>query len=768
MEIVLLAINDIWAKSSSGDEKGESLVEHTHKVLSVLAQLRQRSPYLSSLAESPRLWHWAFWSCFLHDLGKSARRFQFYLRGQAPYWQHRHEIFSLAFMQVFQFDENDLPWIIAGIASHHKDAREIIEGRYDLLLEPEDLALDELKNEIEEETVHCLIIWLMQSPADWIKRNGFDSVDIPEKKSESDITNFIQRIPETIMESLRKYNNLIRIIQQKPSASFENQAAIILRGLVVQADHMASAGAPELKTVSFPESKELAIRLGIKVSDWRSHQNYASLAKGSIVLSAPTGSGKTEAALLWAHNQQVDSGVQQHLIYILPYQASLNAIYKRFKEIIGCEIALIHGRSLQAIYQELQNKGYTKKEMEIIARRSNDLARLHQPPLWCTTPYQLLRSAYRLPGYESLWTFMAGALVVIDEVHAYEPSRLGMFMALLSELQERWGINLCVMTATMPGWLKTILLSLVEVELPVDTELFRTFQRHRIEIVKGNILSPKVHRFIRQEVLSGNSVLIGVNTVKTAQKIKDILDGTLGKDRVILIHSRFTARDRLIKETDIWEKLSSNIEKRQPIVVVATQVIEVSLDLDFDTIITEPAPLEALIQRFGRVNRRGKKGIVPVRVLTQSISDEKVYDADLVSRAVSLLLENNNCIIDELKINDWLNEVYAGTEDKFTNEVLRHKEEFQTSCLKTLRAFDSSPTLAERFDELFDNTEVLPQCLENEFGQLYEKSVIEAKGLLVPISWKQLQRNRNLVAWNEEWSLRIIDKPYNSNRGLTL
>ncbi|MGA1796528.1 MAG: hypothetical protein ACMUIL_11785 [bacterium] len=53
--------------------------------------------------------------------------------------------------------------------------------------------------------------------------------------------------------------------------------------------------------------------------------------------------------------------------------------------------------------------------------------------------------------------------------------------------------------------------------------------------------------------------------------------------------------------------------------------------------ITEPAPLEALVQRFGRVNRRGRTGVVPVHVLTHSIDDEMVYDADLVSRAISIL-----------------------------------------------------------------------------------------------------------------------------------
>lgn len=756
-------LNDIWAKGS-----GESLIEHTYKVLSVLAQIKKRSTYLSTFIQESQIWHWAFWSCLLHDIGKMAKSFQSYLRGKSPPWRHRHEIFSLAFLQLFQFNEDDLLWITAGIASHHKDAREILEERYNLLLEPEDLALEELIDEIDEKVIHDVIQWIRYTPKEWIKKNSFFEVNIPIEKSVFNINDFVSKIPETIIVALKAYNKLVCCIADEPYESLKNRAAILLRGIIIQADRLASAHAPELKTVTFPDSKKLSILLGIKEEMLRSHQKEASFVVGSIVLSAPTGSGKTEAALLWAHKQQINSRNPRHLIYILPYQASLNAIYKRLKEVIGYEVALIHGRSLQALYREMQDKGYTPEEAEIVAKRANDLARLYQPPIWCTTPYQLLRAAYRLPGYEALWAAMAGSLIVIDEVHAYEPSRLGMFIGLLSELKERWGVDLFAMTATMPGWLKNILVSVINKELPVDTELFRTFQRHEVEIVEANIFNPKVFQLIKHEISSGNSVLIGVNTVKIAQQVKDMLARVLETNKVILIHSRFTAKDRLTKETEIMEKLSVKVGKTMPVVVVTTQVIEVSLDLDFDTIITEPAPLEALIQRFGRVNRRGKKGIVPVRVLTQSIDDERVYDADLVSKAVDVLRENNNSTIDELKINEWLNVIYAGIESKFTNEVLRHKEEFKTSCLKTLRAFNSNPELAERFDELFDNTEVLPKSLEKEFELLYAKSVIDAKSLLVPISWRQLCKNKNFISLNTEWGVRIIDKPYDNKKGLVL
>jgi len=670
-------------------------------------------------------------------------------------------------MNIFDFDKEDIPWISAGIASHHKDAKEIIEGRYSLLAEPEDLALDELKEEVNEETVNDLILWLEKTAKEWLKYKKLNEVDIPLKRSKIDISDFIFRIPETVSFTLREYNKLVGEIEREPYTSLKNISSIFLRGLIVKADHIASANISVVETIEFPDEKKLAATIGIKKNDLRTYQRIAGSTTGSIILSAPTGSGKTEAGLLWAHKQQQNTKVKHHLIYILPYQASLDAMYKRIKEIIGCEVALIHGRSLQSIFRELMDAGYTKRESEILARRSNDLARLYQPPVWCTTPYQLLRAAYRLPGYEALWTSLAGALIVIDEIHAYEPSRLGMFIALLSELRERWSVTLCLMTATMPSWLRKILTSIADIELPVDESVFKTFQRHKITIIEGNILDPEIHQLIKEEISSGKTVLVGVNTVKTAQRVSEALKKIID-DKIVLIHGRFTARDRLNKESLILDKIKISIKEFSPIVVIATQVIEVSLNLDFDTIITEPAPLEALIQRFGRVNRQGKKGTVSVRILTQSIDDEKVYDQDLVSKSVDILKRNNNSIINELMIGKWLNDVYSGIENKFADSVLWHKEEFKKSCLYTLKAFNSNPELAKKFDELFDNTEVLPKSLSEEYKRLYEQSVIEAKSLLVPISWKQFLRNKKFIYYNHKWSLWIIDKPYNCETGLEI
>lgn len=111
---------------------------------------------------------------------------------------------------------------------------------------------------------------------------------------------------------------------------------------------------------------------------------------------------------------------------------------------------------------------------------------------------------------------------------------------------------------------------------------------------------------------SNQSVLVCCNTVRRAQTAYAALKNDLEKNgiEVILLHGRFNARDRLEKEKTVNAATGSRSAERRPVVLVATQVVEVILDIDLDVIYTDPAPLEALIQRFGRVNRRHlKRGV---------------------------------------------------------------------------------------------------------------------------------------------------------------
>ena len=100
----------------------------------------------------------------------------------------------------------------------------------------------------------------------------------------------------------------------------------------------------------------------------------------------------------------------------------------------------------------------------------------------------------------------------------------------------------------------------------------------------------------------GDSVMVVCNTVKQAQDVFQELQHVT--DNAKLLHSRFILRDR--------ERIEGELKDAN--LLVGTQAVEVSLDIDFDCLFTEPAPIDALIQRFGRINRKGKKGICDVHI----------------------------------------------------------------------------------------------------------------------------------------------------------
>jgi CRISPR-associated endonuclease/helicase Cas3 len=178
---------------------------------------------------------------------------------------------------------------------------------------------------------------------------------------------------------------------------------------------------------------------------------------------------------------------------------------------------------------------------------------------------------------------------------------------------------------------------------------------------------------------------------------------------------------------------------RRPVLVVATQVVEVSLNLDLDTIFSDPAPLEALVQRFGRVNRNRRIPLSPVHVFCEPEDGQRVYEPGLVASALAVLRDADGRPVDESAVQGWLDRIYSG-------EVLAEWEaryhqaasEFRRAFLATLRPFQSDPDAEERFERLFDGTEVLPMSLVDEYQSLHDADdPLGASQLLVPISWRR-------------------------------
>lgn len=762
-----------------GASPGESLIDHTAAVVARLGDLHALFPGLAGRVGEPRLWHRAFWACVLHDLGKIARGFQAQLEDGAKPWGQRHEVLSLAFLEWVLPDDRhgDQGWVAAGVASHHRDLDDVTR-LYPQPDDPEDDPVSRLTEEVADPVVEALAAWLAADPPAWARRSTLPGVEAFPRPPNQPVDDFRRHGATRIHRALAAYRRLVRKLEEQPASSAENLAALALRGLVLLADHTASAHVP-LARSSLRSVDETVGLLGLGPLDaLYPHQRNAAGRAGHTLLVAPTGSGKTEAAILWTACQKAKDGSAGRVFYLLPYQASLNAMHARLSCLFPGAVALQHSRALQALYRSLlENKQYTPERAEAVARREQSLARLHHHPVRVLTPYQLLRGAFRLKGYEALLTDAVDGLFIFDEVHAYEPRRLGMILGMVEHLRRHLGGRFLVMSATFPRVLREALREVLGEagDVSAGEALYGAFARHTLRLVDGRITDPPVLERIAQRTRAGDSVLVVCNTVAAAASVHGSLRERLAGTgaAVELLHGRFNARDRFSKEQRLLDRMGTRNRDRTagPVVLVATQVVEVSLDVDFDTIFTEPAPLESLVQRFGRVNRGRRHPSCDVHVLKAPLDGQGIYADEYVAGSLRTLEPHDGEVIDESRVGPWLDGIYAGAGgEAWAREVAHWRDEFVAACLADLRAFQSNPELAEAFDRMFDGTEVLPRSLAGEYERLTEEEPLRASELLVPISpgqlW-QLRRAGKVVSTPREDPV-VVDVAYEPERGLAL
>ena len=292
-----------------------------------------------------------------------------------------------------------------------------------------------------------------------------------------------------IYDWLKVYRRFVKFLNAS-----EDQSLIIgtlaLRGHIVNSDQSASAHAGTMPRASIDASTIMTSQR-LKSTDLYNHQIEAANTNGSALLTAPTGSGKTEAALLWAAQQAATGGLPR-LFYTLPYQASMNAMQLRLVESFGAEqVGMQHGRSLLALYRQLLEKEDHPKKAAQQAKWARNLAELNYPPVRVFSPYQMLKGMYRLKGYEALLTDYHGAAFIFDEIHAYEVTRLAMILKTIAYLSKNYNARFLVMSATFPslikGWIRETLSN--SSDIIASQEVFAKFRRHRLYLLDGDLAS---------------------------------------------------------------------------------------------------------------------------------------------------------------------------------------------------------------------------------------------------------------------------------------
>lgn len=599
----------------------QSLLDHTEDTLRVFQSMRKALPHLPSFCEQETLWRDLFLSLYLHDLGKAATGFQLMLKDNIK-WGYRHEILSAGFIPFLDpiADEFSRKAIALAVIVHHRTLSNLAgkSGGRGYNTVASSGAKEEWMEKREELAANWEFVrdWLEQLPRAAEKFLG-DSLPAPRVPADvSEVEDAYRRTAHWFKRALKDDDPLALRLKQP--------YGIFLRGLVVACDHLASGGRMEI----LPSVPDFAARFSFKP---RPFQETAGNTKGNLLLTAPTGAGKTEAALLWTNYQQ-DAG--RRLFYVLPYTASINAMLHRLKDDdglqLGDSVGALHGKASYFAYQDLCEHDYESDAAAREAKEQKNLSRGLYRPVKIITPFQIIKSFFGAKGWETQWAEFAGGLFVWDEIHVYDARTTALILTVLEKLTAM-GAKSLFMSATFPDFLRAELFKIMPEMTEQKPDLSRaeekelwTIPRHRVERLSGEIFDHLDE--IRSELEEGRSVLVVCNTVARAQDIFAALEET--EPTAELLHGRFILRDR--------EQIERRLDKAQ--LLVGTQAVEVSLDLDFDTIFTEPAPIDALIQRFGRVNRKGKKGVVPVRIVEQGGENDKYfYDLDRITKTLEVL-----------------------------------------------------------------------------------------------------------------------------------
>ncbi len=421
---------------------------------------------------------------------------------------------------------------------------------------------------------------------------------------------------------------------------------------------------------------------------------------GLTLIEAPTGSGKTEAALAYAWRLLAD-GVADAIVFALPTQATANAMLTRAEafaeKVFGdANLVLAHGKSrfndafkrLADSGKRITAQGKNEAGVQCATWLASSRKRVFLGQIGICTVDQVLLSV--LPVRHK---FVRGfginkSVLIVDEVHAYDAYMHGLLGEVLRR-QKATGGSAILLSATLPAGVRAKLLGAWE-SSGIDDAPYPALW-HATQGAAACTTVPDdqhpAHREVATEILklpgafpddlviariiaaaeSGARVAVVVNLVDDAQRLARLLRGQTAID-VDVFHSRYRFEDRKKKEKTTTNCYDRNALRDKGRILVATQVVEQSLDLDFDWMLTQICPVDLLFQRLGRLHRhqrehRPDEFVLPrCTVLSVEAEDyglhKLIYGNTRVLWRTEQLLTGTDRIVFPEAYRKWIEQVY--------------------------------------------------------------------------------------------------------------
>ena len=516
----------------------ETIEEHTQKLLDEFEKLKKLYPNINYLD-----WELLRLACLYHDLGKTNSKFQ-----------------------------NKIKANIEGI-KREKDDTEIPHG----YLSPAFIPLENLTNEYNKDDIKVL----MQSIYYHHIREQKDYIHI-KKEIEEDLSNIYKDIDFlglNIEKLNTKYSKYIRgrIEEDEDYNKKElvniKKKYIMTKGLLNKIDYAASSGVEVEKENKdlFKCTMDFFNKGNFKPNELQKYMMENN--NENIIAVASTGIGKTEAALLWIGNNKG--------FFTLPLRVSINAIYDRLidrekinfpKEYTG----LLHSNTASEYIKRDEEKELDKNYLD-------STKQLSMPITVCTLD-QLIDFVFKYEGYELKLATLSYSKLVIDEIQMYSPEMLAYLIVALKNIVE-FGGKFAILTATLPPIVENLLLYPLldngkRITYKKSSKAFLKLDENGKSIIRHRIKVKDEAININDILENGKDkkVLVIVNTVNEAQRIYSELKNKL--DNVNIFHARYINKDK--KELEDRILSIGSIKSKEKGIWITTQVVEASLDIDFE------------------------------------------------------------------------------------------------------------------------------------------------------------------------------------------